>query len=33
MQDDFPAILAAIREQNRREFGPFADRPIHDSRT
>jgi len=25
--DDFPAILAAIREQNRREFGPFADRP------
>ena len=27
MQDDFPAILAAIREQNHREFGPFADRP------
>ena len=26
-QDDFPAILEAIREQNRREFGPFADRP------
>src|SRR6266850_7980550 len=26
-QDDFPAILAAIREQNRREFGSFADRP------
>jgi hypothetical protein len=26
-QDDFPAIVAAIREQNRREFGPRADRP------
>jgi hypothetical protein len=26
-QDDFPAILATIREQNRREFGPRADRP------
>jgi hypothetical protein len=26
-QDDFPVIVAAIREQNRREFGPNADRP------
>jgi hypothetical protein len=26
-QDDFPVILAAIREQNRREFGPRADQP------
>ena len=26
-QDDFPDILAAIREQNRREFGPRADQP------
>jgi hypothetical protein len=26
-QDDFPVIVAAIREQNRREFGPRADRP------
>jgi hypothetical protein len=26
-QDDFPAIVAAIREQNRREFGVRADRP------
>ena len=26
-QDDFPAILAAIREQNRREFGPRANQP------
>jgi hypothetical protein len=26
-QDDFPAIVAAIREDNRREFGPRADRP------
>lgn len=26
-QDSFPAIVAAIREQNRREFGPRADRP------
>jgi hypothetical protein len=26
-QDAFPEIVAAIREQNRREFGPRADRP------
>jgi hypothetical protein len=26
-QDDFPDILAATREQNRREFGPRADQP------
>jgi hypothetical protein len=26
-QDDLPVIVAAIREQNRREFGPRADRP------
>ena len=26
-QDSFPAILAVIREQNRREFGSRADRP------
>jgi hypothetical protein len=26
-QDDFPVIVAAIREQNRREFGSRADRP------
>lgn len=26
-QADFPAIVAAIREQNRRLFGPSADRP------
>ena len=26
-QEDFPAIVAAIREQNRREFGPRADQP------
>ena len=26
-QDDFPVILTAIGEQNRREFGPRADRP------
>jgi hypothetical protein len=26
-QDDFPFIVAAIHEQNRREFGPRADRP------
>jgi hypothetical protein len=26
-QEDFPVIVAAIREQNRREFGPRADRP------
>ena len=26
-QDDFPVIVAAIREQNRREFGPRADQP------
>jgi hypothetical protein len=26
-QDDFAVIVAAIREQNRREFGPRADRP------
>jgi hypothetical protein len=26
-QADFPAIVAAIREQNRDEFGQDADRP------
>ena len=26
-QDDFPAIVAAIRDQNRREFGPRAEQP------
>ena len=26
-QADFPAIMAAMREQNREEFGPKADRP------
>jgi hypothetical protein len=26
-QEDFPAIVAAIREQNRDEFGQDADRP------
>jgi hypothetical protein len=26
-QDDFPGILAAIGEQNRRGFGPRADQP------
>jgi len=26
-QDDFPAIVAAIREQSRREFGSRADQP------
>jgi hypothetical protein len=26
-QDDFPVIVAAIRKQNRREFGARADRP------
>ena len=26
-QADFPRIIEAIREQNREEFGPDADRP------
>jgi len=26
-QDDYPAIVAVVREQNLREFGPGADRP------
>jgi hypothetical protein len=26
-EDDFAAIIDAIREQNREEFGPSSDRP------
>jgi hypothetical protein len=26
-QEDFPAILAAVRAENQRQFGPVADRP------
>ena len=26
-QDDYPAIVAVVREQDRREFGPGSDHP------